>query len=66
MELSQIGAIFGAVILFTLCGCFVWLYVKNFMKAVTAVRKSELSIRTFLRVVGVFFPLFGIVMGFIK
>jgi len=43
-----------------------YFYVLNFIRAIKAVQTSDYRIRTVIRIVGIFMPLVGIFMGFIK
>lgn len=42
---------------------FLVLYVKNFIKAISAVRRQEYTFNTALRVTGIFVFFVGIIMG---
>ena len=47
--------------------CFIgYLYCKNFYHAIRAVNTKNKSFITFIRFFGIFFPVFGVIMGLIK
>ena len=51
---------YGAVVI----GCIVF-YVKNIIKLVSDIKLEIYTPKTWLRVAGIFFPILGIVMGFV-
>jgi hypothetical protein len=53
--------VYGVV--FIIGGGALLLYLVNLFKAVTAVRKQEFSAQVGIRVVGIFFPIVGVIMG---
>ena len=44
----------------------IFLYLKNIYKTVIALRREEYTIRTGLRIVGIFLPFVGVFMGLVS
>lgn len=45
---------------------FLFFYLKNLFKAAQAVRDGRYTVRTALRVIGIFIIFLGVAMGFVK
>jgi len=52
-------------ILFVVAIFCIFFYVKNFIRATTALRNKEYTIKLALRSVGIFIPLVGVFMGMV-
>lgn len=60
--MEQVGVIcFYVIVIGTVLG----LYLNNIRKLIIGLRNNEYNIRLFIRGIGIFFPLIGIIMGFV-
>lgn len=61
--MTVVGGFVGVVVI----GGILFLYFKNLWKVVLTLQgKTEFTFRTIIRAAGIFFPLLGIAMGFVK
>jgi len=56
---------FAYPILFVVFAFCLFFYVKNFIRATTALRNKEYTIKLALRSVGIFIPVVGVFMGMV-
>lgn len=57
--------VIGLIVLVSIVGVLFGLYFYNIYKLVLSLKNSEISMIVFSRIIGIFVPVWGIVMGFV-
>ena len=56
---------FGLILLAVICLFIAYGYIKNILKLIVALREQNYTINAVIRAVGIFFPIVGVIMGFV-